>query len=84
MVRGPGRGSPVMANIGPRLVLALASVDSRNIPGSELEKPVSLLPVDAQARGPPVGELNSEHLGQQIGLSELVCNGELYDERCAA
>ena len=83
-VRGPGSGIPVIASIGPGLVLALASVDSRNIPGSELEKPVSLFPVDAQARGPPAGELNSEHLGQQIGLSELVCNGELYDERCAA
>ena len=84
MVRGPGSGSPVIASIGPGLVLALASVDSRNIPGSELEKPVSLFPVGAQARGPPAGELNSEHLGQQIGQSELVCNGELYDERCGA
>jgi hypothetical protein len=84
MVRGPGSGSPVIASIGPRLILALASVASRNIPGSELEKPVSLFPVGAQARGPPAGELNSEHLGQQIGQSELDCNGELYDERCAA
>ena len=84
MVRGSGSGSPVIASIGPGLVLALASVDSRNIPGSELEKAVSLFPVSAQARGPPAGELNSEHLGQQSGKSELVCNGELYDERCAA
>ena len=31
-----------------------------------------------------VKELNSENLGQQIGLSGLVCRGELHDERCAA
>ena len=43
MVRGPGSGSPVIASIGPGLVLTLASVDSRHIPGTELEKPVSLL-----------------------------------------
>jgi hypothetical protein len=36
------------------------------------------------AIGPPAGDLNPEHLGQRIGLSELVCNGELYDKRCAA
>jgi hypothetical protein len=34
MVRGPGSGSPVIASIGSELVLTLASVDSRNIPGS--------------------------------------------------
>jgi len=84
LVRGPGSGSPVMASIGPGLVLALAGVDSRNIPGFELEKPVGILPGGKPARGPPGRELNSENLGQQIGLSELVCKGELYDERCAA
>ena len=84
MVRGPRSGSPVMASIGPGLVLALASVDSRNIPGFEPEGPFGIPPVGGQARGPPAGELNSERLGQQILLSELACNGAVYDERCAA
>jgi hypothetical protein len=84
MVRGPRRGRPVMASIGPALVLALASVDSPNIPGFEPEEPFGIPPVGWQARGPPAGELNSECLGQQIGLSELACNGARYDERCAA
>ena len=84
VVRGPGSGSPVMASIGAGLVLPLAGVDSRNIPGFEPEEPFAIPPVDGQARGPPAGQLNSDHLGQQIGFSELVSNGPLSDERCAA
>ena len=75
MVRGPRSGSPVMATIGPGLVLSLASVDSPSIPGFEPEEPFGIPPVGGQARGPPARESNSERLGQQIGLSELVCNG---------
>ena len=53
MVRGTGRGSPVTASIGPGLILALVSVDSRNIAGSELEKPSGILPLSGQARTHP-------------------------------
>ena len=77
-------GSPVTASIGPGLILALLSVDSRNIAGSELEKPSGILPLSGQARDPPVRPLNSDKLRQQIGPSELVCEAELYAERCAA
>ena len=66
------------------LLPALANVESGNIPGSELEKLFGIPHLGGQARGPPVKELNSENLGQQIGLSGLVCRGELHDERCAA
>jgi hypothetical protein len=55
MVDGPGSGSPVMASIGPGLVLTLAGVDSRNISGFEPEDPLGIPPVGAQARGPPAG-----------------------------
>ena len=82
-IGGRGSGSPVMASIGPGLVLALASLDSRNIPGSELENHVIILPLGGQARGPPAWELNLEAPGRQIGLPELIRKGELYDERCA-
>ena len=84
MVREAGRGSPVTASIAPGHVLALAGVDSRNIAGSELEMPFGILPVSGQARDPPARSLNSEKLRQQIGPSELVCEAELYAERCAA
>src|ERR1035441_10114276 len=42
MVRGPRSGSPVMASIGPGLVLSLASVDSPSIPGFEPEEPFGI------------------------------------------
>ena len=84
MVRDAGRGSPVTESIAPGHVLALAGVDSRNIAGSELEKPFGVLPVSEQARDPPARSLNSEKLRQQIGPSELVCEAGLYAEPCAA
>ena len=62
--RGRGRGSPVRADIGPELILALVSVDSPNTARSELEEPFGPSPGGGQARDPPVRPLNSEDLGQ--------------------
>ena len=84
MVRGPGSGSPVTASIGPGPVPALASVDSRTSPRSELEKPLGMLPLGGQARDSPALGLNWENLGRRVELPELACKGELDDERCAA
>jgi hypothetical protein len=80
----PESASPIMVTIGPGLVMAMASLDSRKIAGSDLEKPVSILPAGECGRGPPVWELHSQNLGRQIELPELVCEGEFYDARCAA
>ena len=64
MVGDPGSGSSVRARSGPGLVLALASLDSRNIPGFEPEESFGIPPVGGQARFPPARELNSEHLSR--------------------
>ena len=84
MVGGPGSGRPAMASLRPGLKMAVACLDSGKIPGSELGKPVSFFPPGGQARGPPVWELNLKNPGRQTGLTEVSCEGELYDDRCAA
>jgi hypothetical protein len=84
IVVGPGSGGLVLARIGLGLAAAFASMDSQESPGSELEKPFVILPVGGQPRDSPARPWISEDLRQQIELSELVCEAELYAERCAA
>ena len=80
----PESASPIKVTIGPGLVMAMASLDSRKLPGSDLETPVSIFPAGESGRGPPVWELHSHNLDRQIELPELVCKSDFCDERCAA